>query len=73
MEGFYHEYGYRECDSMSNVIVFPQHRVGEKAAPAEYETGAKTLFLHIRNTTMIVHLAAQRRVVAAGGRVGKKS
>ena len=70
MEGFDVRTGYWESDSMSNVISFPKHSA--KAQPQHAcDTGSKTLFVHIRNTTMIVHLAAQVSVTAAGGRVGK--
>ena len=54
---------------MSNVISFQKH--SREAEPQQAcETGAKTLFIHVRNTTMIVHLAAQRSQLSAG-RVGK--
>lgn len=55
---------------MSNVISFPKHRRDVEPQQA-CDTGSKTLFIHIRNTTMIVHLAAHRVPVSAGGRVGK--
>ncbi len=54
---------------MSNVISFQKRRAEAEPQPA-CETGSKTLFIHIRNTTMIVHLAAQRSPLSAG-RVGK--
>ena len=56
---------------MSNVISFPQRRAEPSAQPSVYGSGAKTLFVHIRNTTMIVHLAAQHKVAAVDGRVGR--
>lgn len=60
----------QESNAMSNVISFPQKI--EKAQRAIATGGAKTLFLHIKNTTMIVHLAAAAKTQAAGNRVGKK-
>ena len=60
----------QESDMMSNVISFPQ-RV--KTAPKAFDAGgAKTLFLHIKNTTLIAHLAAATKPEVAGGRIGKK-
>ena len=56
---------------MQNVIAFPQKAVEQ---PVRRSTkGAKTLFLHIRQTTLIVHLAAQQRIAAATAKVGKQS
>lgn len=54
---------------MNNVIQFPQRREQAEAA-TPFSAGPKTLFIHIKNTTMIVHLAAQRTVPTAGDRVG---
>ena len=54
---------------MSNVISFPKNDKMADPQPV-YGTGAKTLFIHIRNTTMIVHLAAQTSAPMAGGRIG---
>jgi hypothetical protein len=54
---------------MQNVIAFPQKAV---EPPASRSTkGAKTLFLHIRQTTLIIHLAAQPQIAAATTKVGK--
>lgn len=55
---------------MQNVIAFPQKAVTQ---PAQVSVGgAKTLFLHIRQTTLIVHLAAQRVSTEATTKVGKQ-
>lgn len=54
---------------MNNVIQFPQRREQAESAIG-VSSGAKTLFIHIKSTTMIVHLAAQHSVPAAGDRVG---
>lgn len=55
---------------MQNVIAFPKAAV---ATPApKRATGAKTLFLHIRSTTLIVHLAGTKAAAEAGTRVGKR-
>ena len=55
---------------MQNVIAFPKAAVAAPAAaPAK---GAKTLFLHVKSTTLIVHLAAQAAVSATGTRVGNR-
>lgn len=54
---------------MNNVIQFPQRREPVETATA-VNAGPKTLFIHIKNTTMIVHLAAQRSMPATGDRVG---
>lgn len=56
---------------MQNVIAFPQKAV---AKPAAKTTGsAKTLFLHIRQTTLIVHLAAPQVVAPKGNRISTKA
>lgn len=54
---------------MNNVIQFPQRREQAEAA-TPVSAGPKTLFIHIKSTTMIVHLAAQRSMPATGDRVG---
>ena len=55
---------------MQNIIAFPKKAVSQ---PVERTTsGAKTLFLHIKRTTLIVHLAAQPRSAATGSRIGKR-
>lgn len=43
---------------MKNVISFPTPTA---AAPRRKPARAKTLFLHVRRTTLIAHLAASRR------------
>ncbi len=55
---------------MQNVIAFPKKAVAEPVAPAA--SGAKTLFLHVRRTTLIVHLAAQPLASASGSQVSKQ-
>lgn len=60
----------QESESMRNVISFPQ-KVAE--APRQVRaTGAKTLFIHVKNTTLIAHLAGQQKAAPIDGRVGKK-
>lgn len=54
---------------MNNVISFPE-KVTD-APRRRREARAKTLFIHIRNTTLIAHLAAPQHVEAATGLVGK--
>lgn len=55
---------------MSNVISFPQE-VAE--APRQVRAaGAKTLFIHVKNTTLIAHLASRQKAATLDGRVGKK-
>lgn len=55
---------------MQNVIAFPKKAVTQ---PVTITTaGAKTLFVHIRRTTLIVHLAAQHATAAANTRIGKQ-
>lgn len=56
---------------MQNVIVFPKKAV--PSPEATVSNGAKTLFLHIKKTTLIVHLAAQTTAVGINARVGKNS
>ena len=53
-----------------NVISFPQ-RVAETPR-AVRSTGAKTLFLHIKSTTLIMHSAGLAKTAVAGSRAGKK-
>lgn len=60
----------QESDSMSNVISFPR-QVAEAARPVR-PSGAKTLFIHVRQTTFIAHLAAPHKLAPTAGRVGKK-
>ena len=55
---------------MQNVIAFPKAAV-ESPAPAR-ATGAKTLFLHIRSTTLIVHLSGTKAAAETGTKVGKR-
>ncbi len=55
---------------MQNVIAFPKAAV-ETPAPTR-ATGAKTLFLHIRSTTLIVHLAGTTTATETGTKVGKR-
>ena len=63
--------GNGSTDMMQNVIAFPQpHRA---PAPRRVSRSAKTLFIHIKYTTMIVHLAAAHRPLMDEGRVGKSS
>jgi hypothetical protein len=55
---------------MQNIIAFPKKAVAQPLATTA--AGAKTLFLHIRRTTLIVHLAAQPLSAATGSRIGKQ-
>ena len=55
---------------MNNVISFPQ-RVTE-APHAIRATGARTLFIHVKSTTLIMHAAGTAKTSVAGTRVGKK-
>lgn len=55
---------------MNNVIQFPENRPQQAAPATAVSTGPKTLFIHIRSTTMIVHLAGQSSTPATGDRVG---
>ncbi len=55
---------------MQNVIAFPKKAV--EAPVSERVRGAKTLFLHIRSTTLIVHLAGTTVAVNEGTKVGKR-
>lgn len=55
---------------MQNVIAFPKAAV--EAPEPKRATGAKTLFLHIRSTTLIVHLAATTAAAETGTKVGKR-
>lgn len=54
---------------MQNVIAFPKTAVEQPVVAAK--TGAKTLFLHIRQTTLIMHLAAQDAPAAVGTKLGR--
>lgn len=53
---------------MSNVIAFPQPR-SRNTHRRTSKSGAKTLFVHIRRTTLIAHLTG--RVLASPARVGR--
>ncbi len=55
---------------MQNVIAFPE--AAKTAAVKRSMTGAKTLFLHVRRTTLILHLAAAQTAAIANNRVGKQ-
>ena len=56
---------------MSNVISFPTETpVAPQSTPAK---GARTLFLHVKNTTMIVHLGAPHKAMGSDERVGKST
>ncbi len=55
---------------MQNVIAFPKQAVEQPVAKAT--TGAKTLFLHIKRTTLIMHLAAPAVAAAANSRASTK-
>lgn len=56
---------------MQNVIAFPRKAVEPTVRKAT--GGAKTLFLHIRQSTLIVHLAAPTPVRANGNRIGTQA
>ena len=56
---------------MQNVIAFPKKAV--EAPRAKFTGGAKTLFLHIKQTTLIVHLAAPQVVAAKNNRIGTQA
>jgi len=56
---------------MQNVVAFPKKAV--KAPMAKATGGAKTLFLHIKQTTLIVHLAAPHMVAAKNSRIGTQA
>lgn len=56
---------------MRNVILFPK---AVTTAPARKAmTGAKTLFVHVKRTTMIVHLAGMHAAMAPGTQIEKHS
>ena len=55
---------------MQNVIAFPE--VAKTAPVRRSMTGAKTLFMHIKRTTLILHVAAAQTSAIANGRVGKQ-
>ena len=54
---------------MQKVIAFPQKTVSQPET--RIGSGSKTLFLHIRQSTLIMHLAAARIEVTRGTKVGK--
>lgn len=56
---------------MQNVIAFPKKAV--EAPVAKATGGAKTLFIHIRQTTLIVHLAAPQVVATKDSRIGTQA
>ena len=56
---------------MDNLIAFPQPVAAIDQRKVCH--GAKTLFLHIKRTTLIVHLAAQPATTIDTGRIGKSS
>lgn len=55
---------------MQNVIAFPKQAV--TAPAAKTARGAMTLFLHVRQTTLIVHLAAAPAARKTGTRIGTR-
>lgn len=57
---------------MSNVIAFPGPKSRRNhSVPAE--TGPVTLFVHVKQTTLIAHLTGRFPVAAAkNGRLGKR-
>lgn len=56
---------------MQNVIAFPKKAV--EAPVAKTTGGAKTLFLHIKQTTLIVHLAASQVATSKNSRIGTQA
>lgn len=54
---------------MNNVIAFP--RPSEKSRVATRQLRSMTLFLHIKCSTLIVHLADNRVIAERSERVGK--
>lgn len=54
---------------MNNVISFPQ-KITE-APQIMRAAGSKTLFIHVKSTTLIAHLASPQKIETATGRVGK--
>ena len=55
---------------MQNVIAFPKQAAAQPVAPAA--TGAKTLFMHIKRSTLIMHVAAPAVATTANNRLGTK-
>lgn len=55
---------------MQNVIAFPKAAV--TAPAAKTSRGAMTLFLHVKSSTLIVHLAGAGSASISGTRVGKR-
>lgn len=55
---------------MQNVIAFPRTAVSEPVHKPT--TGAKTFFVHIKRSMLIMHLAAPEAVPTATDRVGKQ-
>lgn len=57
---------------MSNVIAFPEPKA-RMASDDTIASGAKTLFLHIKRATLIVHYSGRAEMdIAQGDRVGKQ-
>lgn len=54
---------------MNNVISFPQQVT--EAPQIMRAAGAKTLFIHVKSTTLIAHLASPHKTETATDRVGK--
>lgn len=55
---------------MNNVISFQKPAVAApRRAPVSH--GSKTLFLHVRSTTLICHLAASHPATVPGGKFGR--
>ena len=50
---------------MSNVIAFPRPAAAKDKAPTT-KSQAQTLYLHIKRSTLIVHLSGAPAVAAAG-------
>ncbi|MCV6592963.1 MAG: hypothetical protein OIF48_08435 [Silicimonas sp.] len=53
---------------MNNIVSFP--RPADKKVKTVKSGKAMTLFLHVKNATMIVHLAANSGAAAQSGQVG---
>jgi hypothetical protein len=56
---------------MSNVISFHKP-AAETPRHTRISYGSKTLFLHVRSTTLIVHLAGARPETVPGGKFGSR-
>jgi|GEM_PF-4014913 hypothetical protein len=54
-----------------NVIAFPQPQRAPEAR--KICAGAKTLFIHIKQTTMIIHLTASNTADLGETRIGKST